>query len=338
MKDDAKDEFTQFRENAMAKSSKDVLDGLKEQLREDMERRSEDIQPSHSFWYHRPTRDFPPKSIRYPEEYDGGDRINIVCTQTELKPTEQKKLVQAWCEALPGMDKVEYVWFSSRVNQQLFDAVCQMKSLKGLYVKWSGIKSIESIEQAQTLKYLHIGSSPAISPLTPLASLPLLEWLELENIRAASDLTFAADLIGLKGLSIAGDGHSPKYLNVDSLEPLQSLQNLHWLALNTVRVQRGGLLPLAKLNQLKYLFLSNKYQMEEVAALAGSRPDIECDLFQPVDGPCSFLACKTCGERSLMQLTGKGIPWMCQYCDTEKIQNHVEKFNFIASGYGVFRA
>ncbi|WP_293726391.1 hypothetical protein, partial [Thiolapillus sp.] len=41
----------------------------------------------------------------------------------------QRKLVESWCEALPGLDKVEFLWLSSRVNQPLFDAACQMKSL-----------------------------------------------------------------------------------------------------------------------------------------------------------------------------------------------------------------
>ncbi|SIQ69466.1 hypothetical protein [Marinobacterium stanieri] len=330
---DNRDEFTRFRDKALAKSSREVMDNFKETLRQDMEQRSENIQPWHSFWYHRPTRDFPPKSIRHPSEYDGGDRINIVCTQTELKPSEQKKLVQSWCEALPGLDKVEYIWFSSRANQQLFDAVCQMKSIKGLSIKWSGIKSIEAVAHAKTLKYLSIGSSPSITPLAPLAELPLLEWLELENIRASADLSFVSGLTGLKGLRVAGDGHSPKYLNVERLEPLLSLQSLYWLSLNVVKVQQGGLAPLARLRALKYLFLSNKYEMEDVAALVGSRPDIECDLFTPVDGPLGYIRCKKCGQQTMMLLTGKGKPSLCQSCDADKIARHLKTFDDIANKY-----
>ena len=187
---DSKDEFTLFREKEKAKSSTEVLQGFKDLLMREMHLRSESVQPSHSFWYHHPTKDFSPKPVMYPSDYDGGDRINIVCTQTELKPSEQKKLVQSWCDALPSMDKIEYIWFSSRMTQELFDAVCEMRFLKGLYIKWSGIKSLNNIVYAKSLKYLHIGSSPSLSPLEPLSELLNLEWLELENIRGCSDLSF----------------------------------------------------------------------------------------------------------------------------------------------------
>lgn len=329
---DTSDGFTRFRKKSKAKSSKEVLNGFVDMMKQEMNLRSEDVQPSHSFWYHRPTKDFPPKSIRYPSDYDGSDRINIVCTQTELKPTEQKKLVQSWCELLPSLNKVEYIWFSSRTTQELFDAVCEMKSLKGLYIKWSGVKSIERIAKAQRLKYLHIGSSPSLSPLDPLHELPRLEWLELENIRACSDLTFTKNLTNLKGLSIAGDGNSIKYLKAKTLEPLTALQELYWLSLGAFMVEKDGLLPLSKLRKLKYLVLSNRYKMEDVAALAGSRPDIECPLFDPISGPYD-IACKKCGERKLMLPTGKGKPWMCESCDSGRIEKHIKEFNEIVNQY-----
>lgn len=330
---DSKDEFTLYREKAKAKSSKEALQGFMDLMKQEMHLRSEGVQPSHSFWYHRPAKDFPPKSIRYPAEYDGSDRLNIVCTQTELKPSEQKKLVNSWCEALPNLDRVEYVWFSSRTTQELFDAACEMKSLKGLYIKWSGIKSIDKIVKSKNLKYLHIGSSPSLSPLEPLNQLPVLEWLELENIRACEDLSFTKNLINLKGLSIAGDGNSIKYLKAKTLEPLTSLQELYWLSLGAFMVEQDGLLPLAKLRKLKYLFISNKYKFEDVAALAGARPDVECDLFEPVSGVYDFFACKKCGEHTMILPTGKGKPWMCQTCDATKIEKHIHQFNEIANEY-----
>lgn len=330
---DSKDEFTLYREKAKAKSSKEVFQGFMDLMKQEMHLRSEEVRPYHSFWYHRPTRDFPPKSIRYPSEYDGGDRLNISCTQTELKSSEQKRLVKLWCDTLPSLDKVEYIWFSSRTTQELFDAVCEMESLKGLYIKWSGIKSIDRITNSKKLKYLHIGSSPSLSPLEPLDQLPSLEWLELENIRACSDLSFTRNLMSLKGLSIAGDGNSIKYLKAKSLEALTTLQELYWLSLGTFMVEQDGLLPLAKLRKLKYLFISNKYKFEDVAALAGARPYIMCDLFEPVSGIYDFLSCKKCGERKMVLPTGKGKPWMCETCDAKKIEKHVNQFNQIANEY-----
>lgn len=328
-----KDNITRHGEKIREESSKELPQGFLDLIKQEIHLQGEDVQPSDGFWYHRPTKNFPPTSIRYPSEYDGSDRLNISCTQTELQPNAQRKLVQSWCERLPTLDKVKFIWFSSRATQELFDAVCEMDSLKGLYVKWSGIKSIENVTKLDQLKYLHIGSSPSLSPLEPLTDLPGLEWLELENIRACSDLSFASSLRTLKGLSIAGDGNSPKYLKAKTLTPLENLQNLYWLSLGTFMVEQDGLLPLAKLKKLRYLRLSNKYKMEEVAALAGSRPDIECDLFDPVSGVFDYIACKKCGEQSMVLPTGKGKRWMCTSCDKHKIETHVNQFNEIAAKY-----
>lgn len=328
-----KEAYPPLRDKEKALSSKQVIEGFMDLMKQEMHLRSEDVQPSDSFWHHRPTKNFPPKPVRFPLDYDASDRLNIVCTQTELKPSEQKKLVKSWCSVLPKMDKVEYIWFSSRVPQELFDAVCEMKSLKGLYIKWSGIKSIENIANAKALKYLHIGSSPSLSPLEPLSQLPNLEWLELENIKACSDLSFTQHLTKLKGLSIAGDGNSVKYLKAKTLEPLTKLQSLYWLSLGTFLVEQDGLLPLAKLGKLKYLSISNKYKMEEIAALAGARPDIECDLFEPVSGIYDFLSCKKCGEKNMVLPTGKGKPWMCTICDVKKIEKHINLFQKTSDEY-----
>lgn len=172
-----------------------------------------------------------------------------------------------------------------------------------------------------------------MAPLEPLNQLPNLEWLELENIKACSDLSFTKNLIKLKGLSIEGDGNSIRYLKAKTLEPLTALQELYWLSLGTVMVEQDGLLPLAKLRNLKYLFISNQYKFEEVAALAGARPDVECDLFEPVSGVYDFFACKKCGEHTMVLPTGKGKPWMCQTCDAEKIEKHIDQFNEIANEY-----
>jgi len=184
----------------------------------------------------------------------------------------------------------------------------------------------------KNLKYLHIGSSPSLSPLESLNKLPRLEWLELENIRACNDLTFITKITGLKGLSIAGDGNSIKYMKAKSLEPITALKNLYWLSLGTFMVEDGSLLPLAKLNKLKYLFISNKYKMEEIAKLAGIRPDVDCDIFEPFL-KYDFFSCKKCGKNRMVLLTGKGKPWLCLDCDKNRIKKHIKQFNAIANEY-----
>src|SRR5689334_775216 len=125
--------------------------------------RAQPPHPSRSFWYYRPDDGFPPSTIRSPEQYDGSECVSIACTQTALPAKAQKNLVRRWCETLPGMSAVRFVWFQSKVPQELFEAACRMPRLEGLYVKWSSIASIEPLLEPAGLRYLHLGSSPAIT-------------------------------------------------------------------------------------------------------------------------------------------------------------------------------
>ena len=154
------------------------------------------------FWYRRPEDQWPPESVRSPDEFEGGARLNVVCTQTELPSSAQRKLVRSWCDVLPTLKGVEYLWFHSRVPQALFDAACAVPNLKGLYVKWSGIKSVASIEKAACLRSLHIGSSAGLQSIDPLARMIGLRWLGLENIKRVSCLEPLASLTRLKGLGL----------------------------------------------------------------------------------------------------------------------------------------
>jgi hypothetical protein len=301
-------------------------------VRQLTEENSENVQPWHSLWYHRPTKNFPPRSIRDPEQWEGGERLSLACTQTELKPAEQKKLVQRWCALLPTLKDVRFLWLQSRVPPELFEAACQLPNLEGLYVKWSGIKDFTPIAQlAGSLRYLHMGSSPSLAPLEILSELPLLEWLELANVRAASQLEFTSALKNLRGLGIHGDTNSLKALKVKSLAPLAGLDNLTWLSLSAIRSEDESLAVLVTLPSLRYLLINNHFPWQEYAKLAGQRPDIECDRFTPVSEPVNWTACKKCKQKTMVMLTGKGIPMCCLKCDKLKLNAHQNNFIGIAT-------
>jgi hypothetical protein len=75
------------------------------------------------FWTREPQRSMAPVSIRSPNDYDGGEALAISCIQTELPAREQRRLVERWCSELPGLSRVCWLWFHSRVPQELFEAV-----------------------------------------------------------------------------------------------------------------------------------------------------------------------------------------------------------------------
>lgn len=125
------------------------------------------------FWYPRP--DFPPEPITSVEEYTGTDKLNLVCTQLDISSSNQKKIVNEWVKTLPTLKNVRFLWFNSRVNQELFNAACAIEGLRGLYIKWSGIKDISALKRAAQLQFLSIGSSPGIQNVEYLRDLTQLK-------------------------------------------------------------------------------------------------------------------------------------------------------------------
>ena len=206
-----------------------------------------------------------------------------------------------------------------------------MPALEGLYVKWSGITSLSPLASHPALTHLHIGSAPSATGLDALATVPRLVDLELCNIAAAGDLGFLHGMPRLRALMLAGDGNSIKALKIRSLAPLRALPELERLVLTCARVEDGSLAPLADLPALKQLALANYLPMEEVARLAGRRPDIACDLFVPTVGPVSWQACKRCHGRTMVGLTGKGKSWLCESCDADRVARHRREFAAIAA-------
>ncbi|MFY2765245.1 hypothetical protein [Arenimonas sp. MALMAid1274] len=298
-------------------------------LRDAMRERAEVVEPGDSYWFHRPQRRFPPPSVRDPDAYDGGDRLSLTVTQTDLPAARQRDLVRRWCHLLPTLTGVRTLWFHTKVTQELFEAACGMPGLAGLYIKWSSITSLAPVAGLQALSHFHLGGAPSARDITALASLPRLVDLELRKVAAAADLDFVQGLPGLRALQLAGDTHGGKALKLASLAPLAALVNLEKLQLFALQVEDGSLDALAMLPALRYLDLSNQFPMEAVARLAGQRPDLACTSFAPVTGPHTAFACKTCGQRHILQLTGKGKPWLCSDCDAARVAEHIARFEAI---------
>lgn len=310
----------------MSQSFEEAIGGIRDEIL----RRSEIVEPWHSYWYHRPLRNFPPKSILFPTEYDGGDRLALACTQTELTAKKQRELICEWCELLPRLRKVRILWFQSKVTQELFDSACAMKDLEGLYIKWSDIKNLEPIKGLTNLTHLHIGGAPSAEPIEALCHLQNLVDLELNKVSSASDITFLERMPQLQSLELAGDKNSIKPLRIESIAPLRSLVNLKKLVISTATITDESLEPIGYLPCLKYLLISNRFKMEELAKLAGKLPSVECDRFEPVGEPVDWMQCKKCGGKTMVPLTGKGKPWLCTACDEQRIEKHVAEFKRIA--------
>ena len=147
----------------------------------------------------------PPKeSLTFFNQYKPSEKLSLFITQTDLAPYQQQKNIQDWCNKLPFLDEVRFLWLPSKVNQEIFDTVCKMSNLEGIWIKWSGIKNLDHLSQLENLKHFRLGSSSQVEDIEVLGSMTNLESLELEQLNKISDFKPIGNLNELEGLGIDG--------------------------------------------------------------------------------------------------------------------------------------
>jgi hypothetical protein len=224
------------------------------------------------FWYYRPEENFPPPTIRRPDERRDGDRLAVACTQTNLPAKQQRQLVSQWCEALPKLNDLRWLWLNSRVPQPLFEAACRVPKLKGLWVKWTAAESIASLSHSRLIRYLHLGNCDRVVSFAPLAHMLDLQWLGLEHFPKTDSIDPLSGLTGLVGLSIQGSMLSTQ--RIKSLEPLRDMVDLRYLNLANVRVDDNSLSALDGMHDLETLILPRWWDQSAVDAIRRANPKL----------------------------------------------------------------
>ena len=276
------------------------------------------------FWSPRPQESFPPPSICRLEEYRGQPHLALACTQTRLPDSEQRRIVKQWCEALPHLNAVRYLWFQSRVSQPLFDAACQLPALAGLYIKWSGIKDLSALAVPKGLKSLHLGHSARVTSLEPLARLKQLRWLELDGVKAVVDLESWSDLADLVGLGFSGAEFRRQTL--PSFAPLARFKALRWLNLGALHSEDGSLAPLGTLTSLRFLNVANFFSPEQFASLSLQLPQTRCAWFAPYVSLTEAFLCTVCHRERRVLTSGRPGRILCPHCDARKFQTHLGRW------------
>lgn len=169
------------------------------------------------FWNFHEGSPWRGESICYPEMYNGGAILDFACTQLigSRNYSDQKKLVAKWCDTLPHLNEVQYVLFTSQMTQSLLEAISLMPQLKGLYIKWSSIQSVQPLTQLKNIERLHIGSSTRIADISVLSELKSLITLEVENVPSMKNIDFVSSLTNLLELGIHGSNWT--FQHIDTL-------------------------------------------------------------------------------------------------------------------------
>lgn len=201
------------------------------------------------FWNWSRSRNWPPKHITYFSDYQPSETLSLNITQLDrVSYYRQTRIVQHWCSELPNLKEVKYLWFVSRVNQKMFDAACRIPDLEGLFIKWSGIKSLEALRIPKKLRHLWLGSSSGVESIDVLGELDSLITIELQQLNKISDFSVLSKLTGLEGLGIDGSIWTPQ--KIDTLEPLGNFRSLKYLTLINTRLKDKSFDPILNLTEL----------------------------------------------------------------------------------------
>lgn len=220
------------------------------------------------YWF---IEDGPDKSVVELEEYSGEKELTINCTQLDGYPhgskyqsaKEKKRVLSEWCKFLTeNPHAFTSLSFGTRMPQELFNAVCEQKNLKRLYIKWGVYPDISAISKLQELEYLHIGSGAGVLSVEPLAELKNLVMLSVENFQKINDYSALVALNNLELLSISGDVWAPKYIHIDSLDFLRKMKQLRSFSLEEAIVKSKDYTPILELENIEYLTIGSRKEVK----------------------------------------------------------------------------
>jgi hypothetical protein len=263
------------------------------------------------------------KTIQYVSEYDGSEKLNLACTQLDLPVKRKKEVIQEWCEFLPTLKNLKRLCFFSKVNQELFNAACQIQNLDSLFIKWSSIDSFQNLESFTQLRRLYIASSTNFENLSFVMSAKTIEWLELHELKNLTELDGIELAENLKGFIISGGMFGKQKLK--DFEPLSSLLNLEYLGLSSTYIQSENLSPLCQLKKLKYLDLPIYYPMLEYAKIFKHLPNCDHGIQAYRE---TGLDCKNCGSKTITPMK-KGGREFCPKCNHQKYLDLQREFDSI---------
>ncbi len=211
-----------------------------------------------------------PMRVEDAEIYDTERLIVEVSTLNQevrnLSASKKRELRRVWAETLPKLENVKYLMTTHQIDQEFFEAICKMKNLEGLYIKWGKVESLNSISELENLKHLYFGSNPRIKSIDGISKLEKLVTLELENFKNCTDLNKVEKLKNLQSLNIVSSTDGPR-IKFENLEFLSQLMNLKVLGLD-VSLKEKRIEPILKLQNLENLWIPDhlykKYDKKEL--------------------------------------------------------------------------
>jgi hypothetical protein len=224
----------------------------------------------HGFWntfsQECQKRDGGLKYLRKVDEYEGQKNFVLACTQQDnCTASEQKKIVKEWCDLFKSQQlSIDKLWVSTRISQQILDAICHQKTLNGLWIKWGVYNDISALENITNLEYLRLGGGSSLDNIDVLSKLKTLKALETKKLFKICDYSLLSGLKNLIDLAIEGDPYSQmKKVTLKSLNFLKDMPQLIRLSLCMTKIEDRSYAPIIDLPNLRFLSLPKDRDLDK---------------------------------------------------------------------------
>ena len=196
---------------------------------------------------------------------------------------KRKAIEENWKAKFPELTHIKSLELRHRVDQDYFEAVCEMKNLESLNIWTSTVKDISSIIHLDKLKSLCLNNFSKLEDISPLIGLKSLEHLSILASFKISNYELIGKMNWLKSLEIGGDTFAPKNLILNSLEPFAGLNELVELDMSCASIRDRNYRPILKLKKLTRLDAHWSMKNAERQFLQNEHPSLRSGFFVAYD-------------------------------------------------------
>ncbi|WP_298344876.1 leucine-rich repeat domain-containing protein [uncultured Algibacter sp.] len=220
------------------------------------------------YWYFNRTDNFPPNG-KLLEEYNGEEKLNLICSKGNESYTQTKKRENSYITDIPKtLDNVKVLWVYS-IKQETFDVISGLKNLESLCVHSNRITDLSALSNLKKLKHLGLLSLTKIDDIKPICKLRGLQTLMIENFKKVTDFSQLSELTELRGLQIDGDMYTAQI--IENFDFLNSLADLKYLTFTNSRGKTKNFDAISKLSNLEMIQSSTNYPKKEFQKLRGMK-------------------------------------------------------------------
>jgi len=192
---------------------------------------------------------------------------------------ERKIIEFEWIENLPKLKNIKNLHIRHIVDENFFNAICQMENIEVLSFRTSNVLNISQIKNLKKIISLRLESFTKLENIQPIIDLPNLKFLSIDNCFKINNYELIFKIDKLIGLSIEGNTIAPKNLILNSLNGIDNLRNLKHLSLLHTSIKDKSFIEISKLNELLRLDASWKMKKEIREKIKSDLPNLTSGIF-----------------------------------------------------------